>query len=89
MTILSKLKKNLLALAISCLVLTSSAGVPYQFNENVTKTGIAIYQIQNNTNAEVYCWVESEYYFNDFYVYPRSVSRWYKMPDGMISWGCS
>lgn len=91
MNYLKKLKTSLLVLAISTLAWTSNAGNPdgeYSLVSKTTKSGQTIIRVSNGTGYQLYCWIESESYFVDFYVDPYSDSRWYVEPYEAYVWGC-
>ena len=77
--------------AILCLVCSLSVlagGLEYSLISRETKAGRPLIAIDNNGAKEIYCYINSENYFVDFYVRPHSQSRWYYEPEYDYEWGC-
>lgn len=91
MNCLSKLKKSLQILVISCLALASSATANnpnIRLLKSVAPNGTSLVFIRNLTGYRLYCYIQGYQYFVDFYVNPQSDSRLYYEPVGQYYWEC-
>lgn len=61
---------------------------PYELIKRFNRDNVPIIAIKNNTNRVLYCAIEGQNYFVDFYVRPNKTGRWYFEPYGGYIYKC-
>lgn len=56
------------------------AGLTHTINHAITKDGRAVISVYNPHDYQIWCYIESETYYKDFYVSPKMSSSWYYEP---------
>lgn len=80
------MKKFLVALLF--LVSTAIAGnVGYYTEQTVTPTGVTVVRVANALDVTLACYIQDNFNYTTFYVYPRSYSMWYPVYSQYI-WNC-
>jgi len=81
------MNKLLIATTLLIASLAISAEVFVQYKES--SNGATLIRVMNDTPYPVYCFVQHEYGYFDFYINAHEASRWYYEPAGHYEWRCN